>query len=410
MFEGLTEVAGRVAQLRYALEPPPATPARHPAGSAGQPSFAETLQRTQPAEQGQPPAAASIGSPRPAQPPGLGQNRPAGPAHRFSVGINGATQLSSAAQTAAFGALPGLSALSGGFGLLGGIGGGLQSAMGGGAGASGDELQDLVGSIARQEGVNPVLAQAVAKAESGFNPNAVSPTGAQGLMQLMPSTFEEYARSSPDVPRGAPVQGSVSQPFGPTDFGAEPPFDWNGHHYAHFHTGIDLAVRQGAPIRATIGGKIEIRSDPEGLGNLVVVRHGPWDVLYGHTSGQPTGIETGAVVRAGDLIGYAGNTGNSTGPHVHYEIRYQGHVIDPTPFMNRRAPAAGSTFDPVANAKAGVGYLKDLLRRFKNDVPAALAAYNAGPGAVEKYGGIPPYPETQNYVKRTLQYARDLGA
>jgi hypothetical protein len=133
-------------------------------------------------------------------------------------------------------------------------------------------------------------------------------------------------------------------------------------------------------------------------------------VLYGHTSGQPTGIETGAVVRAGDLIGYAGNTGNSTGPHVHYEIRYQGHVIDPTPFMNRRAPAAGSTFDPVANAKAGVGYLKDLLRRFKNDVPAALAAYNAGPGAVEKYGGIPPYPETQNYVKRTLQYARDLGA
>jgi soluble lytic murein transglycosylase-like protein len=51
-----------------------------------------------------------------------------------------------------------------------------------------------------------------------------------------------------------------------------------------------------------------------------------------------------------------------------------------------------------------------MLSRFKNNVPAALAAYNAGPGAVEQYGGVPPYPETQNYVKKTMQYARDLGA
>jgi soluble lytic murein transglycosylase-like protein len=73
--------------------------------------------------------------------------------------------------------------------------------------------------------------------------------------------------------------------------------------------------------------------------------------------------------------------------------------------------AAGSSpFDPVANAKAGVGYLKDMLAKFKNDVPKALAAYNAGPGAVEQYGGVPPYPETQAYVKKTMQYARDLGA
>ncbi len=384
MFEGISEIASRVAELRASLEGQPNQPsAASSQQSATQPSFAQTLQHSQ------------------TQRPG------SAPAHRFSVGANGATQLPAAAGNLNLGALgaggmSGLGGLGGGFGMLPGIGGGLGQSASDSSG-----LQSLVGSIAQQEGVNPALAEAVAKAESGFNPQAVSPAGAQGLMQLMPSTFGEYARST-DLPSGVPVQGQVSQPFGPTSFALEPPLDWNGQHYGHFHTGIDLAASQGTPIRATIGGTVEIRSDPEGFGNLVVVRHGPWDVLYGHTSGQPAGIQTGAVVKPGDVIGLIGSTGNSTGPHVHYEIRYQGHVVDPAPFLSGQAPA--SPWDPASNAKAGVSYLKDMLSRFKNNVPAALAAYNAGPNAVEKYGGIPPYPETQNYVKRTLQYARDLGA
>jgi murein DD-endopeptidase MepM/ murein hydrolase activator NlpD len=296
--------------------------------------------------------------------------------------------------------------LGGSLAALGGKAAGLAG-LGSGAGASGG-LQGLVGSVAQQEGVNPALAEAVAKSESGFNPSAVSPAGAQGLMQLMPSTFSAYAGSAGE-PSGMPVQGGVTQPFGPTTFANEPPLDWNGQHYAHFHSGIDLAASKGTPIRATLGGTIEIRSDPEGYGNLVVVRHGPWDILYGHTSGQPAGIQTGATVRPGDVIGFVGSTGNSTGPHVHYEIRYQGHITDPGPFLHGQH-AGPNPLDPAANAKAGVSYLKDMLSRFGNNVPAALAAYNAGPGAVEKYGGIPPYPETQNYVKKTLQYAHDLGA
>lgn len=64
--------------------------------------------------------------------------------------------------------------------------------------------------------------------------------------------------------------------------------------------------------------------------------------------------------------------------------------------------STGLLFDPASNVEAGVKYLKSLLERFDGDLPIALAAYNAGPGAVAKYDGIPPYPETRNYVRKVL--------
>ncbi|HTB19230.1 MAG TPA: lytic transglycosylase domain-containing protein [Bryobacteraceae bacterium] len=67
--------------------------------------------------------------------------------------------------------------------------------------------------------------------------------------------------------------------------------------------------------------------------------------------------------------------------------------------------------DPVQNAEAGARYLRDLLQRYENDphqVSKAVAAYNAGPAAVDKYNGIPPYPETVQYVNRVLkQYQKE---
>ncbi len=64
--------------------------------------------------------------------------------------------------------------------------------------------------------------------------------------------------------------------------------------------------------------------------------------------------------------------------------------------------------DPVENVFAGSKYLKKMLDRFDNNVEMALGAYNAGPGAVEKYGDVPPYKETQNYVKKVLTYYESL--
>jgi soluble lytic murein transglycosylase-like protein len=67
-----------------------------------------------------------------------------------------------------------------------------------------------------------------------------------------------------------------------------------------------------------------------------------------------------------------------------------------------RAYGVADIFNPRENIRGGVRYLRDLLGRFDSDVRLALAAYNAGPDAVEKHGGVPPYPETRNYVSAIL--------
>lgn len=75
-----------------------------------------------------------------------------------------------------------------------------------------------------------------------------------------------------------------------------------------------------------------------------------------------------------------------------------------------RALGVADAFDPAQNIMGGAKYLRQMVDRFDGDLTKAVAAYNAGPGAVEQYGGVPPYRETQNYVQKVLGAVGGAGA
>ena len=94
------------------------------------------------------------------------------------------------------------------------------------------------------------------------------------------------------------------------------------------HQGCDLPLSTGDPVRAAFDGKIRISNYTKGYGNLVVIRHeNGLETAYGHLSRRD--VKVGDWVTAGDIIGLGGSTGRSTGPHLHFETRYQGYAFDP---------------------------------------------------------------------------------
>jgi len=102
-----------------------------------------------------------------------------------------------------------------------------------------------------------------------------------------------------------------------------------GPRRGRFHHGIDLRVRIGQNIYAAFDGRVRVVGfDRHGYGRFVVIRHANGlETLYGHLSRIK--VEANEDVKAGDLIGLGGNTGRSTGPHLHFELRYLGNAINP---------------------------------------------------------------------------------
>ncbi|MDQ3534353.1 MAG: M23 family metallopeptidase [Bacteroidota bacterium] len=96
-----------------------------------------------------------------------------------------------------------------------------------------------------------------------------------------------------------------------------------------WHYGTDLKCNVGDPIRAAFDGIVRITQyDGGGYGNYILIRHSNGlETLYGHLSA--TQVKVGQLVKAGEVIGLGGNTGRSTGPHLHYEVRYQGNPLNP---------------------------------------------------------------------------------
>lgn len=104
---------------------------------------------------------------------------------------------------------------------------------------------------------------------------------------------------------------------------------------SNFHTGIDIDGETGDPIRAAHAGTVTLSGWHGGYGNLVIVTSGNTEYYYGHASALK--VEVGDEVAAGDVIALVGSTGNSTGSHLHFEIRVDGQMIDPLPRLDTYA-------------------------------------------------------------------------
>ncbi|MCA9909105.1 MAG: M23 family metallopeptidase [Anaerolineae bacterium] len=102
--------------------------------------------------------------------------------------------------------------------------------------------------------------------------------------------------------------------------------------FSAWHSGVDLAAPVGTPVYAALGGVVIFRGwNSFGYGYLVVLAHGPFTTVYGHLS--DFNVACGQSVSPGQVIAFSGNSGNSSGPHLHFEIRYNDIVQDPTTIM-----------------------------------------------------------------------------
>jgi murein DD-endopeptidase MepM/ murein hydrolase activator NlpD len=100
-----------------------------------------------------------------------------------------------------------------------------------------------------------------------------------------------------------------------------------------FHAGLDFAAPQGSPVYATADGVVDLAGNTgNGFGNHVVINHGfSYETLFGHL--VRIKVRSGQKVRRGEVIGWVGSTGKSTGPHLHYEVHKNGKEINPVYFF-----------------------------------------------------------------------------
>jgi len=123
----------------------------------------------------------------------------------------------------------------------------------------------------------------------------------------------------------------VSQYYGCSPY----PFElyWPSCPSKHFHSGLDIAEHYGTPVLAADNGVVSLYSSCCGYGNYVVLTHGNgYSTLYGHLAGF--NVADGQLVIRGQVIAYEGSTGNSTGPHLHFDVRYNNDDTDPCSYLS----------------------------------------------------------------------------
>lgn len=161
-----------------------------------------------------------------------------------------------------------------------------------------------------------------------------------------------------------------------------------GRRWGRQHKGIDVKVYIGDTIRAAFNGKVRmVRYDRGGYGNYVVIRHGNGlETIYGHMSKQL--VEENQIVTAGEPIGLGGNTGRSTGSHLHFETRLCGVALNPALMFDfRNQDVVGDTYmfyrnryeseSVIANRLRGVGGKGSNIGENEEDLELAIAAPEA---------------------------------
>lgn len=162
----------------------------------------------------------------------------------------------------------------------------------------------------------------------------------QNLKKKRAAVKRTSASSSPDSSGGSNEayvsgNGSLSLPVGNARISS--PYGYRIHPISgkkKLHSGIDFAVPEGTSVHAAEGGVVIVAEWWSGYGNCVIIDHGNnmW-TLYGHLRDGGLKVSKGDTVKRGDVIAESGSTGQSTGPHLHFEVRLNGDPVDPSPYL-----------------------------------------------------------------------------
>lgn len=214
-----------------------------------------------------------------------------------------------------------------------------------------NSLQSLAGEVAMAYGITRFHQTAFDLTDSSTRPdvefqesvdefsylekNVTAVSMTNGGMRLLPASQLSTLGIAPTL---WPVLGQITGHFGER----LDPFSGEGA----FHSGLDIASHYGDAIHATGDGVIEEAGQRAGYGRVVVVDHGfGVTTLYGHLSAF--NVQPGMRVKAGDVIGYEGDSGRSTGPHLHYEVRIYNTPVNPWRYLRNVAPVVKAESTPV---------------------------------------------------------------
>lgn len=177
-----------------------------------------------------------------------------------------------------------------------------------------ERLEDKISELGEQYGVD-------------LNASLENATFVQDIEKIMLSVAETKALFD-GIPNGDPTggKGRISDHYG---YRTHPVL-----HHKQLHSGLDFAMPIGTPVYATANGVVLSAGIQPGYGHMVEIRHNfGFGTRYGHLNGKYA-VKQGDFVRKGDIIAYSGNSGLSTGPHLHYEIRFISKALNPINFVN----------------------------------------------------------------------------